>query len=222
MKGKTLLLDTDFTGEIKKAKIHSGSMFVDKYEMVIDKSNPILLKTGFSGVSPLYILKWSSLVPIEFERVTKVVPADEANKMIKDEGYMRVDYQDEVKSKGKLRSWFKAKLGKKKNTTAINTSPTMPNPINISPTTQVEYVPTKFEYRKLEMVKPEAGISKVRPELLRDTLDMRFLKGMKKYGAEKGGILGEEGIGKGKVYLIAIGSLIFGFVLFYLIFKYMV
>jgi hypothetical protein len=159
------------------------------------------------GSTPMYILKWSSLVPVKFKRVSKVITAEQANKMIEDDGFLRIEptEREERKKKPKLRGWLRRRKQEKAEISlphyrTVNTSE-----------------PTHYEYRKLEVVDPKTTKSEIPPSLMRDTLDMRFLKNMKKYGEGKGG---GEGVGKGKTILVAIGSMIFGIVLFYLIFAY--
>jgi hypothetical protein len=207
-KAKSLFLDSDFIAELKTINIEGGNVKVGKtYEHVIDDAVPLQLKGSLGGSTPLYILKWSSLVPIKFKRVSKIISTEQAKQMIEDDGFLRIEptEREERKKKPKLRSFLWRKKHEAKQ---------LPQIQNITTSE-----PTHYEYRKLEVVQPKLGKSDIPPALLKETLDMRFLKNMKKYGEGKGGGTG-EGIGKGKTILVAIGSMVFGVVLFYLIFAY--
>lgn len=212
---KTLFLQSEFIGEFKNVNIEGGNVIVgQKYEHVVDDYIPIQLK-GLFGSTPMYILKWSSLVPVKFKRVSKVVSIEKANQIIKEEGFVRVEMGEEQKekkrTKGSLRGWLKSRKEKKKR----NPDYHIERPEPKYKTVTVDE-PTHYEYRKLEVVDPKTIKSDIPPALMRDTIDMRFLKNMKKYGEGKSG----GGFDKGKTILIAIGSMIFGIMLFYLIFAY--
>jgi hypothetical protein len=206
-KVKTLFLDSDFVAELKSAKVEGGNVEIGKtYEHVIDNAIPLQLKS-LTGSTPLYILKWSSLVPVKFKRVSKTISTEQAQSMIENDGFVRIESteREERKKKPKLRSW----LWRKKHKEAEIRMPQYKTVSTLEP--------THYEYRKLEVVETKLGKSDIPPALLKETMDMRFLKNMKKYGEGKGG---GEGVGKGKTIMVAIGSMIFGVVLFYLIFAY--
>lgn len=221
-KVKTLFLDSEYIGEFKNVDIEGGNVIVGKkYEHVVDDYVPIQLK-GLMGSTPMYILKWSSIVPVKFKRVTKVISAEKVKQMVKDEGFVRVEYGGEQKEekggrkrKGSLRRWLKSRK-ERKNKQRENPNPYLDRPQPKYKTVTVSE-PTHFEYRKLEVIDPKTTKSDIPPSLMKDTIDMRFLKNMKKYGEGKGG---GGGIDKGKTILIAIGSMVFGVILFYLIFAY--
>ena len=61
-KSMFLLLKSNNHGKMVKAKINDGCVIIEGKQFVIDSSSPIMLEKGM-GVTPLYILKWSSTVP---------------------------------------------------------------------------------------------------------------------------------------------------------------
>jgi len=66
MRGAFLFLDTNWTAEIKRAKIKSGKVVLADGEHILDKTTPFQLKSFF-GTRPLYLMKWNSLYPMTFE-----------------------------------------------------------------------------------------------------------------------------------------------------------
>jgi hypothetical protein len=200
IKGKTLMLESNYSGILKGVDINAGKMVVEnKYEFLVDNVIPIMLKEGF-GSKPLFITKWSSLTPIRFKKVEKIIPAEKVKQMIEeDKEWMRLDYEvpeenPEIKSSGKLRRWLSRK--KIKSEGAIR-------------------IPTAYIYKKLEVVEPDIKETKgMLPELMKETFDMRFLKNMKKYSEGKGG---GEGISKGKAIMLAVVSMVVGIGMFYMI-----
>lgn len=195
-KAKAIFLDSNFTGEIKSVKIEGGNVIIDKtYEHIIDETVPIQIK-GVMGSTPMYILKWDSLVPIQFKKESKIITSDEADKIIQDEGYIRIEPQQKKRTKGKLRRWMKER---KQN-----------------PTPEITYTtkPTHYEYRKLQVIDltDKYEKSKIQPSLLQETMDLRFLKNMKKYGVGSGGVTD-----KNKIIIASIASMVFGMVLFYVL-----
>jgi hypothetical protein len=65
MKAAALIFDTDFTAEMHDVKLKDGKIQYADKEWVADKTTPFQLKTSF-GMRPLYLLKWNSLIPIEW------------------------------------------------------------------------------------------------------------------------------------------------------------
>jgi len=216
-KAKALFMDSDFTAELKSVNVDGGSIVIDrKYEHIVDKTTPLILKTGLLSNTPLYICKWDSLTPIKFKKVTKVVTKEEANKMIKeDENWVRIEKIEEMNKSRHGRGLLRQKISNWRRRRKYKNNPYIIN----RPEPKYKIIntlePTHFEYRKLEPVELKFYKSDIPPTLMKETFDMRFLKNMKTYSAGKGG--SGEGIDKTKVILIAIGSMIFGIVLFYLI-----
>lgn len=64
MKSAFMLFHTDYTTELKMAKVKDGIARIENKEFVVDKAKPFILKTRFSTI-PLYLVKWDSLIPIE-------------------------------------------------------------------------------------------------------------------------------------------------------------
>lgn len=71
-----MILDTDFSGEIKKAEIKDGKVTINNKEWYVDKAKPFMLKGLIPR--PLYILKWDNVLPLEFE-------VEEKNTVLKNE-----------------------------------------------------------------------------------------------------------------------------------------
>jgi len=215
-KAKALFMDSDYTAELKSVDADGGSIIIDKkYEHVVDKTKPIILKTGFLSNTPLYICKWDSLVPVKFKRVTKVVSKEKADQMRKeDENWVRVETETENKESKNGRGWLRQKIANRKRKKKIKNSPYMIRPQSNYKTINT-YEPTHFEYRKLEPVEIKFLKTDIPPKLMKETFDMRFLSNMKTYSAGKGG---GDGIDKTKMIMVAVGSMVFGVVMMYLIF----
>lgn len=82
----------------------------------------------------------------------------------------------------------------------------------VNPDTKEEIA---IEEKTLEVVKPEFKDTKVLPELLGETHDLRFLKGMKKYTA------GSE-VDMRQIFMFVLGVIILlsvGYLLYYFVFK---
>ena len=132
MKASILLLDTDFNARlIRKVPVKDGKVLLkkgrEKKEFIVDKARPFYLRTFF-GSRPLYICKWSSIIPLEFD--------------VKEKYETFVNEQTNEK----------VKLGRKE---------------------LVVIDPSDAKWQEKY---------KITPELLASTHDMRFLKGMGKYG----------------------------------------
>jgi len=146
-KGTFLILDTDWTGEIKDGDIVDGKVVLKRGKQTkefilsiprmdkekkefFDDVKPIYFKGKLGGTKPMYILKWNSLYPVAFE----------------------------------LKEEFKT---------------------FVSPDTNESLT---MKIQSLEPIKPEFKDTKILPEMLAETHDMRFLKHMKKYQTGGGGV----------------------------------
>lgn len=159
---KQLLLDTDFTGEFKNNEIKEGSINIDKLEFIVGKAKPILIhKKGLlsrflgSSVTPLYLLKWNTLLPAHFELEEK---------------------------KGKLKE-LKSRIQSEEVKKDINKKMEKDKALGDREFIFREIVPLKVEF---PVNKPDENGNYLTPEMLRSTVDMRFLKGLKEYAQPKG------------------------------------
>lgn len=82
---RVLLLDSDYTGEIKRCKIKDGNIIIGDKEFVVDKIRPIKVKS-FMNKDDLYICKWDCLVGADFDVVEKEINKDEIEKKLREEG----------------------------------------------------------------------------------------------------------------------------------------
>jgi hypothetical protein len=188
-KGKVLYFDTDYTAELKDAEIKNGNIIIDNAtEHVVDNINPVIFKTGLISNSPLYVVKWNTITPIQFKTITKRMTPEQAEQYAEDNDFIRIEQTEQQKTKGFLRR--------------IKRQKSQPQKIKYK-------VPTMYEYRKLEKVETDLEKIKITPALLKETNDLRFLKNMKKYAMGKDG---DGGMGKGKVIALSIGSMVFGIV----------
>lgn len=69
-KAVALIFDTDFTSEMRDVKVKDGKIVISDKEWVVDKTTPFQHKTAF-GMRPLYMLKWNSLIPLEWNVVSE-------------------------------------------------------------------------------------------------------------------------------------------------------
>jgi len=161
MRVKALLLDTDFIGEIRNTKVKDGRIRIDNKEFRVDKSRPIILKSGFFAKKPLYILKWDSLIPAEYKlKETVVSPADIEK--------FTVEIPDE---KG-----MNNFIGKNNGMDSEQIKKKMEEMYDIK----------KYHLRSLEPLSTEFYKTKITPSVLTETADMRFIKSMKKYIDKRG------------------------------------
>lgn len=76
MADRALLLDTEFTAKLVKVKVKDGKGIVKdgkaEKEFILDRARPFLLKSRL-GTKRLYILKWDSLEPLNFDVRTKTI-----------------------------------------------------------------------------------------------------------------------------------------------------
>jgi hypothetical protein len=69
VKARALFFHSPIEAEFKKIKIKDGTIVIDNKEWDVGKIRSINLKSG-TGVRPLYLLKWNSLIPAQLEERT--------------------------------------------------------------------------------------------------------------------------------------------------------
>jgi hypothetical protein len=72
MSEEGILLSTDFTGEKVKFEVKDGKAVINDKEFIVDRVQPINLKTkrlGREKITPFYILKWDKIEPANIELV---------------------------------------------------------------------------------------------------------------------------------------------------------
>ena len=71
MNVRALIFDTNYIAEMKKAKLEEGFLKIGNMQIPVDKSRHFTLKRKifhlFTTTVPLFILKWNSIYPMEFE-----------------------------------------------------------------------------------------------------------------------------------------------------------
>jgi hypothetical protein len=72
MKAEFLVMHTDFTADKKKSKVENGKAMIQDKEFILDKTQPIMVN-GLLGSSPLYIVNWKSLLPVQFGVISSTV-----------------------------------------------------------------------------------------------------------------------------------------------------
>jgi len=157
MKAKALILNSDFTGEIKKIKIVDGKVIIDKYEFIVDKIRPLIIKKPLGKKELLYLFKWDCIVASYFQENKQKV--EKTPEELENENYV-VEYK-----KPRLRGLLYRKIFKR-------------------PKDVMKEKPKEMVLKKLVPLEPEFYKGKVLPELLRETADTRFLKSMKKYSVK--------------------------------------
>jgi len=177
-KAKGILLNSDFSGVEVNVSIESGFTKVDadkehKYDFFTDRTTPIkIFRDGkFSkDVSDFYIFSWKSLVPLEFELRQELWKTDRLYELMRNNNFTESEIERLQKD-----------IAKKK----------------------VEgYNMDYFVYKTLEPVKvtKEHWAKTDLPTIIRETVEMRFLKALKSYADEKKG----GGIGKGVVLIFIV------------------
>jgi hypothetical protein len=158
---KQLLFDTEFTAEYKNQEIKDGSITIDKFEFIVDKAKPFLIKKkGFMSrflgtpVTPLYFLKWNILLPAHFKVEEK-------------KGKLK-DLKDKIQSE-EIKKDIDKKIEKDKS-------------LGDREFIFRELVPLNVEF---PVNKPDKDGNYLTPEMLRSTVDMRFLKNLKDYSTPK-------------------------------------
>lgn len=186
-RAKAILLDTDFSGKEVNVSIESGFCNIDvdknhKFDFFLDRTRPI--KVGKDSLiskstTDLYILSWKSLVPLELELRKEVWEKKDVSKNLKNENFTESEIERIMEDINK------------KEREGFN----------------MDY----FVYKSLEPVTIEKGhwAYTLLPTILRDTIDMRFLKSLKQYTEHGKGGIGGKGIG------LAIGLVFMAFIVLY-------
>jgi len=96
MKNKYLIFDTNHHATFDTLEVKNGKTVTEDKEWMIDKAKPILLAkrnifSRFLGESltPLYLLKWNVLLPVDFEIKEKKLKYNEMLDAVKDEDLKR-------------------------------------------------------------------------------------------------------------------------------------
>lgn len=83
MRARFLLFNTDYTAYFKNVVIKDGMAVIEDKEYPVDKTTPITIKS-FIGSKPLYLAKWNSIYPAEFdasEKITESYKDERGNKI---------------------------------------------------------------------------------------------------------------------------------------------
>jgi len=83
---RVLILDTDYSGEIKKCKVKDGNIIVGDKEFIVDGIRPFRVKSAFN-TDDLYFCKWDTLVASDFEVKEEEIDRNDLEKKLKKEGY---------------------------------------------------------------------------------------------------------------------------------------
>jgi hypothetical protein len=176
-KAKAILLDSDFSGQEINVSIESGFTKVDvgktqKFEFFTDKTTPLkIFRDGLlsKDVSDFYIFSWKTVVPLEFE--------------LRREIWKKTDLYDKLRQE----NFTESEIEKMQE--------------DIRQKEREGYNMDYFVYKTLEPVEiTKNHWTKTQlPALMRDTVDMRFLKSLKMYAE---GVKG--GLGKGVVLIFAV------------------
>lgn len=176
-RAKAILLDSDFSGQEINISIESGFTKVDidktqKFEFFTDKTTPLkIFRDGLlsKDVSDFYIFSWKTVVPLEFELRRELWKKDELYDMLRKENFTESEIE---RMQEDIRQ--KEREGYNMDYFVYKTL----EPVEI----------TKDHWTKTQL-----------PALMRDTVDMRFLKSLKMYAE---GVKG--GLGKGVVLIFAV------------------
>jgi hypothetical protein len=159
---KQLLFDSDFTAEYKGEDIKDGSITIDKLEFMVGKAKPLLVKKkGF-----LSRFLGTSATPLYLLKWNILLPAH--FKVDEKKGKLNV-LKDKIQSED-LKKDIEKKIEKDKS-------------LGDREFVFRELVPMDVEF---PVNKPDEKGNYLTPEMLRSTVDMRFLKGLKDYAAPKG------------------------------------
>jgi len=176
-RAKAILLDSDFSGREINVSIESGFTKVDvdktsKFEFFTDKTTPLkIFRDGLlsKDVSDFYIFSWKTVVPLEFE--------------LRREVWKKADLYEKLRTENFTESEIEKMLEdiRRKENEGFN----------------MDY----FVYKTLEPVEITKNhwTKTWLPAVMRDTVDMRFLKALKTYSE---GVKG--GLGKGVVLIFAV------------------
>jgi len=177
-RAKAFLLDSDFSGTEVDFSIESGFTKIDvdkknKFEFFVDRTRPIkIFRNGLLSkeVADFYLFSWKSLTPLEFELRQELWKRDELYEKMRNANYTEEEIEKLQKEVDK-----KEKEGHNMDYLVFKT---------------LEPIPvTKDHWAKTEL-----------PAIMRDTVDMRFLKSLKTYmEGGKGG-----GLGKGLIIIFAV------------------
>jgi hypothetical protein len=176
-RAKAILLDSDFSGREVSVSIDSGFTKVDidktlKFDFFTDRTKPIkVFRDGLfqKDISDFYIFSWKSLIPLEFELRQELWKKDEIYERMRNNNFTEEEIERFQKDAEK-----KEKEGYNMDYFVFKTL----EPVEIG----------KQHWTKTEL-----------PAIIRDTVDMRFLKALKTYTEGTKG-----GIGKGVVIVFII------------------
>jgi hypothetical protein len=81
VKAKLLIFDTDFTAKEAVGEVKDGTVVLKDKEWLVDKTKPFIIKDFLGRQMPLYLLKWNSVTPMNFEtKVKRIAMKDESGK----------------------------------------------------------------------------------------------------------------------------------------------
>ena len=199
---KIFFFRTDFTGFMDDAEVRDGHLFYDMdktttYEWVVTKTKPITYEEkGFmsSKIVPMYFVKWDELLPINFQLESKT--------------YTVTKKEITMKEKGLRRFKISTLLKKRVSRDAQPDLDEQDNKLTYKKRSIVT-VPTKLALKFNGATK--LGENLITPEMLRSTLDMRFLKSMK-----EASLMGMKKTRKlsNVVLVIILAAFIIGFILY--------
>lgn len=66
-----IIFDTDFTAMIKVLKVKNGKVAYKDKEWYVDRTKPMTLQSAFGSNRPLYLLKWNTVIPMDFDVTNK-------------------------------------------------------------------------------------------------------------------------------------------------------
>ena len=179
VKARILLLDTDYSGVITDCKVEGGSAFIGDYEFFVDKTKPLHIVSGLLGSTiPMYIVKWSSVIPVNFELKEEKMIGKSVKDMLKKKGIVNLKQKilreiENIKVKKDDGEYVKLEDVKKI--------------ISNDYKTPYDIIQDDGEYivRYLEPMYDMKFVKSELPKILRDTFDMRFLKGLGSYKIPK-------------------------------------
>jgi hypothetical protein len=114
---KVLLLNTDYTGEVKSCKVKDGKIILKDKEFIIDKTIPISVKKRL-GKEDIYICKWDCLVGAEYKLNETEIERDKLIEELKKDGFNDKEIQKvineineyELENKLKIKKFVYKKL----------------------------------------------------------------------------------------------------------------
>jgi hypothetical protein len=176
---KVLFFGTNFSCYIDDAQVLDGNILIEsgdkKYEFIAGRPVTFMQKSFMSkSFIPLYLCKWDEIIPVNFE-------LDESTKRVPHE----IMKSDDVLSRMKISNLIKK--AKKVTKRSKNEYPELEipekQPTELQPDNyiyhkrNIDIVPTSIDLKFNGATKLKSGI--ITPEMLRSTLDMRFIKSMK-------------------------------------------